>query len=597
MCDMSGRGLFPGCRVPPGYTRAGAELPATTRASPANRSATPPWAWSARCPRARIAQPKLGGTGACQRRGSRVRRSRWCRPRPPRRGGREERPVTARTHDMPVGAQVREHGAVAAPSVPSPAPPGRRRRAPEWLVTLGVGALVWLLGCIPQWRGAFFYYNGDQYDQNMPLWHLFGEQLRAGHWPASMDPAGWMGGNNAAEALTGIWNPANLANFVLVSHFDNLSLAGFVVSVEFLGLLAMGTFLLARGYGASRWPAAVVAVAVPFSGFALYYEAGGWGYHLMAFTWVAWFWWAAHRHTQGRLPPLVPIVFGALAMTTGSPYAAFGVVVVLAGLGMELLVRRRPGRLVHLAVVAACVGAVALPVYLPLLASNEVSWRAGIAGLANDTFLVPDIGDLAAGSSPSYLPSITQWGGPLEVKPSVYFAWFVLPLLPWLRWDRLRRRVWSLVAPVVVGAIFLALTLGPSNLWLFRWPIRFIDYLYLAAAVLIAVALSAGLATGAPRRRAAASAAIVAGGAYLAWAVRPSGLGAAHLTALLLVAALTALAVVAGRRRGAAGLGVVLIAGTACVLALQSSFLPFQPGGVAVRAPYDVPALQEGASS
>jgi hypothetical protein len=502
-------------------------------------------------------------------------------------------PVTAPANDQQARGKFHGHGAAEASQIP---PALRPRQVPEWLVTLAVGAVTCLLGCIPQLLGDSLYYTGDQYDQNMPLWHRLGEAVRAGEWPVPMDPAGWMGGNHAGEALVGTWSPVHPAEFVLVSLFDDLALAGFVVSVQFLGLLAMGTFLVARGQGAHRWPAAAVAAALPFSGFTLFYEAAGWPYHLMAFTWVTWFWWAAHRLVQGRLTPLVPVAFGALAMTTGSPYGACGVVVVLLGLGVDLVVRRGLGRLAHLAVVGACVGATGLPVYLPLLATNEVSWRSDLAGLENDTFLVPDLGDLAAASSPSYLPSITYWEGVLETRPSLYFAWFVLPLLPWLRWDLLRRRSRSLVAPGVIGAVFLVLALGPSNLWLFRWPIRFIDYLYLSTAVILAVALSGGLVTDVPRRRTAASAVIVGGGAYLAWAVRPTGLGGTHLLALLLVATGTALAVVGERRRGLPALGVVLVAGTAAVLALQSSSFPYREDSPSWRAPHDVAALQAGAS-
>lgn len=92
----------------------------------------------------------------------------------------------------------------------------RIRQAPEWVVAVAVAVTAMALCVIPQWAGTFFYYAGDQHEQFMPLWHHFGEQLRAGHWP-TMEPDGWMGGNYAAEALLGIWNPVNLVNFVLVS--------------------------------------------------------------------------------------------------------------------------------------------------------------------------------------------------------------------------------------------------------------------------------------------------------------------------------------------------------------------------------------------
>ena len=107
----------------------------------------------------------------------------------------------------------------------------------------------------------------------------------------------------------------------------------------------------------------------------------------------------------------MPFLFGFLAMTTGNPYAALGMVIVLAAIGLELVVQRRFARLAHLVLMGACVGVVALLVFLPLLGTSDVSARQQLANIANDTFLVPDLGDLAASSSPTYLPSITNWNG------------------------------------------------------------------------------------------------------------------------------------------------------------------------------------------
>ncbi|MGH3942223.1 MAG: hypothetical protein ACRDTG_27110 [Pseudonocardiaceae bacterium] len=448
------------------------------------------------------------------------------------------------------------------------------RRAPEWLVAIGVGVVAMALCVIPQWRGTFFYYVGDQHEQFMPMWHRFGEQLRSGHWP-TMDPDGWMGGNYAAEALTGIWNPVNLVNFIVVSFFTNLSLAAFVVMVQILGILAIGVYLLAREYGAGRVPSAVVATALPVSGFTLWYEASGWPAGLMAFTWVTHFWWATRRHSRGQLNPFVPFVFGFLAMTTGNPYAPLGLIIVLVAIAIELILQRGFVRLAHLVVLGGCVGAVALLVFFPLVGSIEVTSRQQIADIANDAFLVPDLGDLIAGSSPTYLPSISSWNNSLlQSIPSTYFAWFVLPLLPWLRWGSLLGRWRSFTSLFVVAGVYLAATVGPSNLWLFRWPLRLIEYFYLAAGVFFAVVLSAGLATDQVRRRAIATGAIVLGGTYLAWAVAPQAYNRIHLAGFVLVALLLTAGLIVYFRRGLTALGAVLVTGTACVLALQTSVFP-----------------------
>ncbi len=482
--------------------------------------------------------------------------------------------------------------AVLATATPA-APTRRLWRAPEWLVALGVGVVVMVLCVIPQWRGTFFYYVGDQQEQFMPMWHRFGEQLRAGHW-LTMDPDGWMGGNYAAEALTGIWNPVNLVNFVVVSFFNNLSHAAFVVAIEILGLLAVGAYLLAREYNAARVPSAILATALPVSGFTLWYEAAGWLSGLMAFTWVTHFWWAARRHSRGLFNPFVPFVFGCLAMTTGNPYAPLGLVVVLVAIAIELVLERDFSRLAHLVVMGGCVGAVVLLVFFPLVGALGVTWRQQWAEIVNNNFLVPHLGDLAAGSSPTYLPSISSWiVSPLQPMPSTYFAWFVVPLLPWLRWRSLHDRWRPLTSLFVVAGVYLAATVGPSNLWLFRWPLRLVEYFYLAAGVLFAVVLSAGLAADQVRRRGIATGAIVLVGTYLAWAAEPQNDNQIHLAGLALIAVLLTASLVAYFRRGLPALGIVIVTGTACVVALQTTVFPhFSGADKPVYGGYDLARLK-----
>jgi len=505
--------------------------------------------------------------------------------------------VSAHITDELVATPAAESGAAADESRPAAA--GRLlrglRRAPEWLVTLAVGVLTAVIGVIPQWRGNFFYYVGDNVESFIPRWHMVGTALRHGEW-LGFDPSSWAGGNVVGEAAYGVFNPVTLANAALISLFDNLSLAGFTVMVEFMAFLAMGTYLLAREYGAGRIPSVVVAVAMPVSGFTLWYEASGWPAGLMAFTWVTHFWWSARRHARGRGTPLVPFLFGFLAMTTGNPYAALGMVIVLAAIGLELVVQRRFARLAHLVLMGACVGVVALLVFLPLLGTSDVSARQQLANIANDTFLVPDLGDLAASSSPTYLPSITNWNGAvLESLPSTYFAWFFLPLLPWLRWTSLRQRLSSLISLLAVIGVYLLATLGPSNLWLFRWPLRLIEYLYLGVAVLFAVALSAGLATDRVRKRAVASAAIVVIGAYLSWATHPAGITRVHVAGLVGVAVLVALTVAIYFRRGMAALGAVVVVGTVGVVFVQTTAFPPVPEGYVPNYPaYDLSDMAAG---
>src|SRR5215470_874629 len=456
------------------------------------------------------------------------------------------------------------------------AEPATSRSLPEWLVVIGVGLFAALVFAIPFWNNAFFYYVGDNPESFVPDWYHFGELLRAGQLPF-MDAAGWYGGNYPGEAAYSLWHPVLLLDFVVVSLFDDLAMAAAVVMVEHLALLAMGVFLLAREYGSGRAAAVVVAIGVPATGFTLYYEASGWPAGLAAFTWVTWFWWGARRCSRRLASPLVPFGLGLLAIATGSPYAVLGVLIVLFGIAVELVVRRDFKVLTHLIVTGGCVAAASTLVFLPLLGSLPVTQRQDLAMLANDTFMVPDVGDLAASGSPTYLPSILNWNGAvLERVPSTYFIWFVIPLLPWLHWRGLRSDFRRLASLAIVTGSYGVLVLGPSNVWLFRWPIRLIEYLYLGLGVLFALLLSSGLARDRFRQRAFTSAALVAGGCYLSFAGRPE-LWRMHVAVAAAVLVLTLGAIVLYLRGSWLAFIGVLLVGTIGVVAYQTSRIPARP--------------------
>jgi hypothetical protein len=478
----------------------------------------------------------------------------------------------------------------------------RGGRLPEWVVACGVGLVVAVIMTIPFLQAHEFYYRGDSTQSFVPLWHHFGEALRAGRWP-TMEEAGWYGGNYAAEGAYALWNPVELLDYVVVSMFDDLAAGAAFVAIQFLALLGIGTYLLIREYGSHRFAAIPLAVAIPASGFTLFYEASGWPAGLMAFTWVTWFWWAARRHARGRLWPVAPFLIGALGMTTGNPYAALGMVVVLTGIAVELLVARSYRRLGSLVLMGACVGATAALVFLPLLGTLSVTDRDSLAVLANDGFLVPHLSDIIASSAPTYLPPILNWGNALfEQLPSTYFVWFATPLLPWVRWRALRHgggsaRDRSLISLLVITVIFGALTVGPSNVWLFRWPIRFIEYFYLCLAILLAFALSRGLAQNHIRRRTLATAGIVGTGAYLSWALHPD-IWRMHLLTGAAVLGLVLVAVTLWRRRGRSAFAAVLVLGTALAVTYQTDRLPLSTdgGGDPVEVAISISQVEEATS-
>lgn len=480
------------------------------------------------------------------------------------------------------------------PAATSEPPRNPRKPIPDIVLALGVGAYVALLGVIAAVAGTHFFYVGDNPESFIPLWHHFGTELRAGHW-WTMEASGWMGGNYVGEAAYAQWNPFLLIAYIGLSFFGNLAVGSAAVMIAMLALLGAGSFLLMRSYGAGRAPAVALAGAVPVTGFTLFYEAAGWPAGLAAFVGVTFFWLAVRKQTLGKWPPIVTFVFGYLAVTTGNPYALLGIVIVLGAAFVELLVARKWRASVHLVVTGALVGATSLLVFLPLLGVQPVTVRQQLAGIVNDTFMVPDLGDLAAASTPSYLPTITNWGGAVvESLPSTYLAWFALPLLPWIRWGVL----WSLLkvrtSILIVTGIFAMTVLGPSNLWLFRWPIRLVEYLYLAALVILALGVTVGVARSAPRRRTASSALIVVFGAFLSLAATPGGFKI-HVVSFVLIAGLLVGLGLVWRRWGTTSAMGLVLAGTVLVTGFQA--LAYPRGNPSIIVPDDLAHMRAQSSS
>ncbi|KAA5827197.1 GtrA family protein [Saccharopolyspora hirsuta] len=450
-----------------------------------------------------------------------------------------------------------------------------QRGAPrgDWPVAAGVAAVVAVLGQIPLLVNPSFYFWDDSAAQFLPMWHRLGERLLAGDWPLALDLDSWMGGNLAAEALFGIWNPVHLLDFLLVVWIGDLAIAAAVVKTQFLVILGVGTFLLCRSYGATRGIASALGAALPVSGFVLYFQAGSWAGGLMGLAWVPWAWWAL-RGTD-RVPAFVAWLLCFLCVSAGDPYSVLALCLVFVGLLVEG--GRSRVRLVLLGVAVAAV----LPlVYGPVLSASEVGWRSGYA-FFNIGQLVPGIGDLLNASLPSFLPQIPTFGTFRMSVPGTYFAWFAVPLLAWLDWRAVR---WRSCAVVLAGCYFL-LCLGPSNLWLFRWPLRNVVVLHLAVAVLLAVALSGGLRTDRFKVRLACSAGSMLVAGYLAVAAWPAQ-APKHLVSLLVVGVLVLLVL---RTRM---LAAVLHLGTACVLALQVLWFPVNRDIAAYNFPTDVGELR-----
>jgi hypothetical protein len=451
---------------------------------------------------------------------------------------------------------------------------------------------------IPKLVTTWFYQRGDTAVQFAPTWYHLGELTRDGVFPAWLDPDTWAGGNYAAEALFGIYDPLNIPVWLAMSAGSDLMTTMFLVKLVFMVLLALGTYLLCREYAAEPWAAASVAVALPFCGFTLFWDAGSWASGLVAFSYTPWVWFVLRRVLRRTANPLWGFVVAALAVTQGNPYGVLALIVVGVGLVVEGLVSgawvagKRAGLIILLGV-GVCAALLLPLVYLPLLHTSDLTVRSFGALLANTGKLQPKAGDFLQASNPTAVPPIIAITGPNTV-PSTFLAWFVLPVLPWLRWGELRTRLRPLAGPMVVSVAYLALSLAPSKLWQFRWPLRVTEYLFLALLVLLATTLGRGLATSHVRGRLLGSAVLIVVPAYLAWADEPADLHrlAAGTALVVVLTALALLAARAGALRTTA-LAAVLIVGTGLTVTLQLKSFGENKGSRGWHTPSDVAALKQ----
>ncbi|WKK11344.1 hypothetical protein QYN14_22000 [Rhodococcus ruber] len=431
---------------------------------------------------------------------------------------------------------------------------------------LVLALVVTVAAGIPVLSNRWFYYWDDSAAQFTGGWYTVGEHLLSGSWPVML-PDMWAGGNFAAEALFGIYNPVLLAQALLITAIPNMAVAALVVKTQFLVLLAVGVYVLARQYGASQSMAFVAGSVLPFAGYTLYFDASSWASGLVAFAWIPHVWWSTRALALGRVTPLVPVLFGWLAMTTGNPYGAVGVAVVYVAVAAECLAVRRVG-LRALCASGLAVVLMALVVYLPLAGTTGVSVRTE-TGISNDGSLRAGLGDVVNLSAMSDLPFVSAFGSQHMSVPLVYLAWFIVPLAPWIRWSALRSLKHSAISLAVFGGIYAVLLLGPSNLWFFRWPARLLGYAQLPLLIAVAVALSAGLRRDHLARRAAATVALVLFQSYLSWSNVPDE-ATVHAWALVVALALTAAAIVVALRAPRLLAGMLAV-GSVVVLGLQTN--------------------------
>lgn len=453
---------------------------------------------------------------------------------------------------------------VVADTDNDPAPRGAARFVPPvvMLVVVSVAAML------PLFRNHIFYLWDDTAGAGLPNWLEMAKSVSDGRIPLlQLDM--WRGGNFAGEGVGGVWNPVILAMAMFTYAIDNMAIAIALAKTGFLLIMAGGLYLLARNYKVRPTLAATLGTIMPLSGYSFFVDTSTWLNAVILTAFTPWVWWTARRAIHNGGSFVWVVVTGYLACSLGNPYGLLAIAFVMLGVLVEAWLTSRRERIVGLVLSGVAILLLNVLIYLPLLGTSSVGYRAN-STTYNDEFLAPNLTDLLLASSPSAQPFVRTFGLPFMTVPGMYLAFFILPLLPWLRWRTLAD--WRKLSGLFVfGGAYLLLTLGPSQVWMFRWPLRLIDFLWMAVALLFVILANAGLHRDHKKQRLIASGLIVFVGFYLAWSDIPQNFRR-HAIAAVVVMALVWLVV---RYNVVSKAGyAVLTAGTLLVFGMQVYWFP-----------------------
>lgn len=387
-----------------------------------------------------------------------------------------------------------------------------RQSSVEILFIFFIGAV---LAFIPEFLNNGFYFADDMQHQFMPVFYNIGRTLQAGHFPI-LSLNTWNGGNYLAEYQFALYNPISLATYIILPYFSSLANAAAFLAIFYSALLSCGIFYLGRVYGLDRYAALLAAIVIVTNNFIAYWLATSWLPGLISITWMSWAWAFLLKNDKSINHWLSSLFFCYLTITSGWPHGTVLIGVLAVGLILQKSYEKnwRHAYLILWSFVTAVL--LSMPSLIPLLSMKFLAARP--QETMNNELWVANLHDVLNLSFPLQLGIIKGYAGyHLMSVPFLYCAWFMLPLLPLLKWNK---KYWSEptnVTLMVLAALMLVATQGPESLGPLRWPFRFVPYLHILVVIMLLRAISLEGMTHLTSRNVLTSLAIIAFEALFAW--------------------------------------------------------------------------------
>lgn len=432
---------------------------------------------------------------------------------------------------------------------------GRVKLRREWVWGLGNTAFVTLTWVVALLVDPEFFYFDDTPGGAVGQWYELGQHLWTGRIPF-LNAEAWMAGNYTMEQW-GLFNPPILLVALLSVGAADLLVFASVVKLVFLLIGALGVQYLARVVRIPPAWAAIAGASSAVTGFTFFIDATTWVPQLMVWAWFSWALAGLIRWSKEQRNLLLALIAGWFVITVGYVHGTLFLVMAFIALLVDGVVARDTGRLLRTLGAGVVLGLVALGTYLPAVIGSPLTLRA--TTVDNDGFMSLTWNGLLVAATPMASPNVLGWWGSYAHSPITYIAWF-LPLVILARVSVVADVLRDQVTLVVLGLLVLGLATGPSQLAMFRYPVRAMPWLALVTIVLTCKVLST-VRPSLPSWKPAVAASLTAAGYYLAWSGIPEQARWLIPFGLLVTAAVWAIGTIASgrgprllRRFGVAGL-------------------------------------------
>ncbi len=378
------------------------------------------------------------------------------------------------------------------------------------------------LGIVPEIIHSGFYFMDDMQHQYMPAFYNLGRALRNGEFPI-LTLAHWEGSNYFAEYQYALLNPVSLLTYIILPSFSSYNLASSVLASFYQGILASGFYYLARTYGIDRPLGWLLALLIATNNFVAYWLASSWFPGFISMAWAVWAWAFFIRADRSAKYWLMAVLFSYLTLSSGWPFTDFfWALIVVAIMAQKWLEKNINGTL---AILLAALGALllAMPSFLALFSIGHLTTRMGT--LSNNSVCVPCLQDTLAMSFPFHRGFLYCGIAGLFKQTAVPFfmcAWFIFPILPFLRWKELAWKSAPVLTLVALSCFLLLATLGPDQLIYLKLPYRFIPYLHMSFLLLVALMIDRAGLRPIDRQTVLSSFGLIFLGAFMAWQRNPS---------------------------------------------------------------------------